>query len=393
MFDEAHYVPAADALARLADDSNWEHPPLAKWILGFGARFLSEWLHLVPPLPAYRIVTAAFGLWALVTIALILRDAGMDSWAAQASAWLTGTNFLWFAQSRTAMLDMFAVAFALAGLREVRRGGEGIAPFAGWALLGFAMGCKWSAAPFVGLALFWARGSLLSRVAGVFCCGVAYVVPFLPLALLTSHATPATEIIAYQHRMLEGFGRVPLASHPYTSQFWQWPTLLRPAWYHFEQGPAGDRYVWAGGNPLLYALALPATAWVGLLALRRSATPLTRSIALLYWIPLAFDAGLRRAQVYYYFLPSSLLLGPPWCTPSSTSPGSAGEPASSPRRSSRSRARPSSSTSHRCSTVAWSRATRTTGSCGSAAGDRRVSSRREPRRGTNGPGRPTVMAA
>src|SRR5512146_118607 len=55
VFDETHYVPASDALARFADDLNWERPPLSKWILGIGARVLTG-LHLAAAPAAHRLV-------------------------------------------------------------------------------------------------------------------------------------------------------------------------------------------------------------------------------------------------------------------------------------------------------------------------------------------------
>jgi dolichyl-phosphate-mannose--protein O-mannosyl transferase len=310
VFDEVHYVPAAKALAQLSGDLNWEHPPLAKWILGLGGRLLADGLRLVPEPGVYRIITAAFGLWALLSVAGFLRDLGFAEWATQSAVWLTGLNFLWFVQSRTAMLDVFSVAFALAGLRRVRRGGPGIGPFIGWAALGLAMACKWSAAPFCILAVFWARAPMRRRAAGVTVAILAYVLPFLPLALLARDATPVSAIATYQVRMLQGFGAVDLGPHPYASRFWQWPTLLRPMWYHFEHSAAGERYVWAGGNPLLFACALPATVWIAVCALRRRAPEADRAVALLYWAPLVFWAVMTRMQVYYYFLPCSLWLGP-----------------------------------------------------------------------------------
>jgi predicted membrane-bound dolichyl-phosphate-mannose-protein mannosyltransferase len=208
------------------------------------------------------------------------------------------------------MLDVFSVAFALAGLRRVRRGDTGLGSWMAWAMLGLAMACKWSAAPYCVLALLWAQGPVRARAAGIAVAVLAYVVPFLPLALLAHDPTPITRIAAYQLRMLDGFRSVDLAQHPYASRFWQWPTLLRPIWYHFEQTSRGERSIWAGGNPLLYALALPATVWIAVRAARREAAPVDRTIALLYWSPLLFWAALPRFQLFYYFLPSSLWAGP-----------------------------------------------------------------------------------
>jgi dolichyl-phosphate-mannose--protein O-mannosyl transferase len=310
VFDEVHYVPAAKALAHLGDNLNWEHPPLSKWIMGLAARVLSDELRVVGEPAAFRVATAAFGLWALASVAALMRELRFPGWAAQASVWLTGANVLWFVQSRTAMPDVFAVAFALAGLLRVRRGGSGAGPWIGWAELGLAMACKWSVAPLCALAVLWSDGGVRRRIAGVAASIGAYLVPFLPLALLAQNATPPLDLFHYQLRMLEGFGRVDLTDHPYSSRAWEWPTLLRPLWYFYEPSAQGDRYVWAGGNPLLYACALPATALLAIRALRRRASEGDRAIALLYWAPLLFWAVLPRAQLYYYFLASSLWLGP-----------------------------------------------------------------------------------
>jgi dolichyl-phosphate-mannose--protein O-mannosyl transferase len=308
VFDEVHYVPAAKALAQLSGDLNWEHPPLSKWILGLGGRLLTALG--VGELAAFRCVAAAFGIWALASVAGFMRELRFPAWAAQAAVWLTGANVLWFVQSRTAMPDVFAIAFALAGLLRVRRGGDGAGPWIGWAELGLAMACKWSIAPLCVLAVLWSDGGVRRRAAGVALSLVAYAVPFLPLALLAQNATPPLDFFGYQLRMLDGFGRVDLTRHPYSSRPWQWPTLLRPLWYHYEPSALGDRYVWAGGNALLHAVALPATLLVGLRALRRGAAASDRAVALLYWAPLLFWAALPRAQLYYYYLASSLWLGP-----------------------------------------------------------------------------------
>jgi dolichyl-phosphate-mannose-protein mannosyltransferase len=309
VFDEVHYVPAAQALARLSADLNWEHPPLSKWILGLGGRLLSRSGVVPSELTAFRIVAAAFGIWALLSVAGIVRDLGLGEGPAQLAAWLAGLNFLWFVQSRTAMPDVFSVAFALAGVRRVRRDAEGPGPWIGWVELGLAMACKWAAAPLCLVAFLLARQPVRRRIAGVGVAVAAYVVPFLPLALLARDATPVTGLVRYQLRMLQGFGAVDLASHPYGSRPWEWPTLLRPVWFHFERGPAGERCVWAGGNPLLFAAALPATLWLAVAAVRRGAGEAERTLALLYWTPLLFWAVLGRAGVFYYFLASSLWLG------------------------------------------------------------------------------------
>jgi dolichyl-phosphate-mannose--protein O-mannosyl transferase len=308
VFDEVHYVPAADMLARLAGDLNWEHPPLSKWIMGLGARGLcASGIACAPA--ADRLVASVFGLWVLATVVGLLVNLGLPPWAAACATAMTGANVLWFVQSRTAMPDIFAVAFALAGLRRTMRPSGG-SPWIGWVLLGLGMACKWSAAPMCVLAVAWSPFSARVRAVGVVLALFAYALPFLPLALLHHDATPISEILRYQLRMLDGHRQIDLSRHPYASTVLQWPTLLRPIWYHYEHGAAGDRYVWAGGNPLVHALSLPATVWLAVRGFGRDPPTRERRLALLYWVPLAFSAALSRPQLYYYYLASSLWLGP-----------------------------------------------------------------------------------
>jgi dolichyl-phosphate-mannose--protein O-mannosyl transferase len=111
--------------------------------------------------------------------------------------------------------------------------------------------------------------------------------------------------------MIRGFQTIAAAPHPYASKWWQWPTLLRPMWYTFETEAGGaQRCVWAGGNPVLYWVALPLlplTAWLAWKKRDRAAW----TLALLFWVPLLFWAAApRKLQMYYYYLPSSMWVGP-----------------------------------------------------------------------------------
>jgi dolichyl-phosphate-mannose--protein O-mannosyl transferase len=83
-------------------------------------------------------------------------------------------------------------------------------------------------------------------------------------------------------------------------------------WYFFQRDAAGgiERGVWAGGNPLLYWVALPLLPLAAWLAIKRR-DPAARMLVLLYGVPLLFWAvSPRRTQFYYYYLPSSMWVGP-----------------------------------------------------------------------------------
>jgi dolichyl-phosphate-mannose--protein O-mannosyl transferase len=306
VFDEIHYVPAAEQLVTFERVLNREHPPLAKLVIGLGWVLFHRLVPLLAEPAVYRAVALAFGLWALWSVRAWMLALGFGERAAQASLWLTGFNILWFVQSRTAMLEVFFLAFALWGTLFAYRG-----RMRGWALLGLAMACKWAAAPFLLIALLSARMPPAKRMVGLGLAGLCYVASFAPLGFVRTNPVAITGLVDLHLEMVRFIQQVAAAPHPYASSWWQWPTLIRPMWYTFEREVGGiERCVWAGGNPALYWVALPLLPLVAWLAVRRR-DPAVGMLALLYWVPLLFwVVSPRKLQLYYYYLPSSMWVGP-----------------------------------------------------------------------------------
>ena len=153
VFDEVHYVPSFKELIQFKTNINFEHPPLAKWILGFswilyknipGISHLHELFY-------FRMICFLFGLWTLHSLSQILKSLNWNEWQRTLSILLTATNFLWFVQSRTVMLDIFPVAISLFGVKLLFANKENLW---GWAFLGASVACKWSIAPWVFVSLF-----------------------------------------------------------------------------------------------------------------------------------------------------------------------------------------------------------------------------------------------
>ncbi|MBI3557263.1 MAG: hypothetical protein HY074_13450, partial [Deltaproteobacteria bacterium] len=197
MFDEIHYIPAAKALILNADNLNWIHPPLAKYIMGVGWWIFSDRLHLLGEPTVFRWVASGFGLWSLWAVRAWMLALGFSGKAAMAAVWLTGFNFLWFVQSKTGMLDIFYITFALWGGLDVWRFKRGWRMWRGWVGLGLALACKWSAAPYVAIALFVAASPWLIRIAGGALAGATYLASFIPLVFLNSNAVPLTDLVSY----------------------------------------------------------------------------------------------------------------------------------------------------------------------------------------------------
>jgi dolichyl-phosphate-mannose-protein mannosyltransferase len=329
VFDEVHYVPAAKALASMTSNLNWVHPPLGKLIPGyvwsllsglFGAGFGGD-------LFVMRLVTICFGLAVLWGVRGWLKTLGFSERATQASVWLTGFNFLWFVQSKTVMLDMYFLAFGVWGSLFVYRSKHSTARTQrsrffclGWLMLGLALASKWSALPFVAAAaaLSFVRvrtksprlPEILSVIGGALLMMFSYIICFIPLSFLKTGAVTLNELYSYHKTMLSGFDKISAVTHPGASHWWQWPTMARPMWYAFETIDGKEISIWAAINPALCAVALPLSLlmlWIALV--RRDKT--ARILSVLYWSHLLFWAVAPRGlQMIYYYLPSSIWLGP-----------------------------------------------------------------------------------
>jgi dolichyl-phosphate-mannose--protein O-mannosyl transferase len=299
---------------------NWVHPPLAKEIMGLGWLILTKLLGIVAEPTVFRLVSALFGLWALQAVRAWMRALGFSETAAHAAVWLTGFNFIWFVQSRTAMLDIFYVAFSLWGTFYIYTAPK-FSPrtsrrrlLIGGVLLGAALSSKWAALPFCAVALFYAlRNPRRDGVGVASAVGLTlftYWATFIPMAFLKERPIELGGFIRAHETMLGGFDSIAAANHPYLSHWWEWPTLLRPMWFMYEQHNGMDQGIWESGNPLLFWVALPCLVAILWFALKKKEQG-ALGLALLYWIPLLFWAvAPRKLQMFYYYLAPSFMVGP-----------------------------------------------------------------------------------
>lgn len=319
-FDEVHYVGAARLLDRV--NKNWEHPPLGKYLILASIRLFGD-----NPI-GWRIpsVIAATGTnLCLYGIA--------ESLVGVAGGVVSGifgiTGFLLFVQGRTAMLDTYLAAWLALAFYLILKDRRPLAAVA----FGLACATKWSALPplliWLAFMLVCGRGSLVGRIKEVgklfTLSAFTYYIVFLPLTGLKGDPTiPCTilvcepyslwDLIRLQHEMYLGQLRVT-QSHHYMSQWYQWPLLDRPIWFHYADY-AGQEFpekmkqgVLMIGNPLVMVTGL--LAWLhGLLVYLKEREPKLVVLVLAYvatflpWIVIP-----RAVSFYYYYYPSGLVLG------------------------------------------------------------------------------------
>ncbi|HEX8214198.1 MAG TPA: glycosyltransferase family 39 protein [Allosphingosinicella sp.] len=335
-FDETHYVPAARALIGGEDYLNVEHPLAAKYLIGLSMLLFGD-----TPF-GWRMLGTFMGTATVAAVFLIAQALFRDTRLSLMAGLLTALNQLVFIQARLAMLDVYMGAFLLFALfllidSHGRAGARVRIELAlAGILLGLALGCKWAAAPYLGLAGLafaalrvraaleqraGAGGLILSRslapwrgvstLEGGAYLGllslVVYLATFLPALFVEHHALTTGEILPHQLEIYR-LQTQPLAAHTYMSQWPDWPLIGRPIWYLYERVGGVLRGVLLVGNP--------AIMWGGLIAVAacligglRARDPRLLLVAGLYLFSYGIWAVIPKkiGFYYYYYLPAILL--------------------------------------------------------------------------------------
>ncbi|NIJ19635.1 dolichyl-phosphate-mannose--protein O-mannosyl transferase [Sphingomonas naasensis] len=328
MFDEVHYVPAAQALLDREGPRNIEHPLVGKELIGAGIVLFGDnpfgWRAFTTLAGTATVLGAFAFLWLLLG----------SMRAALVAAILTTLNQSVYVQARTAMLDIFLGAFLLWAMvlmlwamkgppPQVKRRWIGAA-----VLLGLAVGTKWAAIPYVALAGFAfivirlrdarrAKNPLASALSGkdqphwpglgllpglLILGGVSiatYFATFFPAFFYERDPLTFARLIPLQQEMYALQTQV-LARHTYQSDWWSWPLMLRPIWYFYEWDAGAQRGVLLIGNPLIMWGGLVAVlaclwAWLREHAIRPGA------IALLWIASLGIYVVIPKSLGFYYY--------------------------------------------------------------------------------------------
>lgn len=329
-FDEIHYVPAARILLTLAHPANPEHPLLGKEIIAAGIALFGD-----NPL-GWRIFSWGFGGFGLFAFGRALWWASQRRFATIAGMLLLFTSFAWYIQSRIAMLDMFMASLGMVALWQLaaamRRPQQGRWRLAlAGALLGLALGAKWSIAPLVvlpGLTFLVLRlkhngprfltakqgGPVpgISLIEAAFWLGsvplAAYWATFIPAFFYAKGAIDPFGIVEHHRYMLQLQDSV-VKLHRYRSVWYQWVIDWRAVWYLYQPIDGAQRGVVLLGNPFTMLAGLPAllwSLWAGIWRQRRDAL----ACALLYLASLGIwvVSGKPIQFYYHYLLPGSFLM-------------------------------------------------------------------------------------
>jgi len=266
-FDEVYHAKTALQYLRGEPPTEWVHPPTSKLLIAVGVAAFGyhPWVWRLAPALAGTLIAPVFFLLARRVLA--------TERAALLATLLLLLDGVYLVQSRVAMTNVFAVLFQLlAALLVVRaatadRLRPGPMSLAGLAL-GLALSTRWTslwAWGFLGLVFlalrraraFRPRELALGALAFALLPAAVYLLSYLPW-MRQGHSV--REVIDLQ-RAIWGYHANLNATHTYFSPWWTWPWLYRPTWYFWWSGEGWVRGIVALGNPAIWWVSVPATAW------------------------------------------------------------------------------------------------------------------------------------
>lgn len=329
VFDETHYVTAAQALIGMHVPYNNEHPMLGKELIALGMLIFGDnslgW-RAMACLAGVATVIATFSLLWLLTRRMRPAVVG---------ALLLILDQMLFVLSRIGMLDVFLGAFLMWAMVAMVWAMKAATPrqalwrwVLGSALLGMAVAVKWAAIPyeamagmaFVAIRLRDARVAKLplkaalsgkdqphwtglGTVKALLIMGAVsvpvYFLTFLPNFFYEIEPLTLGNLIPFQLEMYRLQTQI-LPHHTYQAQWYTWPLMLRPIWAFYEYYDGAQRGVIIIGNPVIMLSGLVAVIACGVAWFRsRAIVPL--AMALLWTASLGIYIIIPKSLGFYYY--------------------------------------------------------------------------------------------
>jgi len=329
-FDEIYHARTAWENLNHIEPYETTHPPLGKLLISFGIAVFG-----MNPF-GWRIVGALFGVALVPLMYLFGLKLFRNRFYAFCGAFLMMVEFMRFAQSRVAVIDVYAVFFIMVMyyfiLDLFPEKGEEPCRSVNLTLLlaGIAFGigaaCKWitlyAGCGMVFLVIFKTVAELRQRntsagqgIAGfllrrigvcLITFGVVpaliYLLAYLPYLALSGPGHGLTDIFRLQAHMLN-YHRTLQATHPFSSPWWSWPLDLHPMWMYSGTGLPAETVssIASFGNPAIFWLGIPAVATAAFLAVRRRDAGMGVVLVALLCQYLPWVGINRLAFIYHFF--------------------------------------------------------------------------------------------
>jgi dolichyl-phosphate-mannose-protein mannosyltransferase len=273
----------------------WTHPPLAKLGMVLGMRIFGENSF------GYRIPGAIFGVGSIFLIYLIAKMLFKDGAIGLLSAGVFSLDGLPLVMSRIGMNDSYLLFFSLLTVYLFLRNKNLLSALA----FGLAIASKWSAIWVIPiLFIIWLKrknkfepGLFLSFLILPF---ALYLLTYLPM-FLSGHSL---SVWWEMQKQMWWYHTGLRATHPYTSQWWSWPLLIRPIYLYTSEEVSGMvARIYAMGNPLVFWFGLSSVvlSFIFSFVERNKKLGLVVFCYLIFFVPWAASS---RIMFLYHYLPS-----------------------------------------------------------------------------------------
>lgn len=311
VFDELYFANDAHDDLQGKDYLDPE-PPLAKLVIALGIKLFGFNSF------GWRVGSAVFGTLLCGLMYLLARQLVTMRFFAITAGLLTTLDGMTFVESRTAVIDIFPITFAVLAyllfhlhLRADTVFRQRLTIILTGGVLGLALGSKWTALAAYGtivvilVVMLIRRSQRYDRGTGATAAvslgllpGLIYLLTFThyltishsldgyAAASLSFHpfhldATAAWRSLANWHRWAFTYHYTLRAPHPYYSPWFSWPILYRPVAYYYASqhlglDPSGQQLVaeiFNLGNPIIWWAGVAAMVPVMLLAVIRRSYP------------------------------------------------------------------------------------------------------------------------
>lgn len=272
----------------------WTHPPLAKLGMALGMLVFGQNSF------GWRIPAALLGTGAVFLIYLLAKEIFKDEGVGLLSAAAYSLEGLALVMSRIGMNDSYILFFTLLGLYLYIKDRNFLSALS----FGFAIASKWSAiwaVPIYGVIFLVYKKKLNWSYVWFFTLPfVVYLGSYFHM-FLTNHGL---DIWWGMQQQMWWYHTSLVADHPYTSQWWSWPFLIRPIYLYTSEEVGGVvARIYAFGNPFLF--------WSGVVAVftallysyleQNKKLALVAFAYLIFFVPWALSP---RIMFLYHYLPS-----------------------------------------------------------------------------------------
>ena len=317
-FDEIYYTRTVYEYMEGLPTYENTHPPLGKILITIGASIFGT-----TPF-GFRFMGTLFGIFMLPFMYLLGRNLTENRVIGAFISFIFAFDFMHFSQTRLATIDVFITFFVIAMYYCMERycslsyydptlkktwiflGASGI-------FFGLGMATKWTGAyAGAGLAILFFMQLLKQRkeyrIKAIGFCMVFFVA--IPAVIYTlsyipfvdpSHPGLLERMSANQVNMYNYHSNLN-ATHPYSSLWYQWPTMIRPIFYYSQRLDGNLRMgISSFGNPLVWWMGIPAffcTAYLAVFDRKKEAAFITIGYLAQYLPWVLID---RCTFIYHYF--------------------------------------------------------------------------------------------